>query len=247
VKLYYSILFFILGLSFGSFFNVLIYRLPKGENFINTRSHCTNCNTTLKYYDLIPIISYLSLKGKCRYCDEKISIRYPLIELLTALLFTFTYLYIGLTPYLFFTLILISLLIVITFIDLDHMIIPHSLTITGIIVFTIYQLAFNQESIVPYLFGLGFGFLFLSIFVFFNAMGGGDAMLAAMFGMFFGLEKVFVLLMISFIIGGLFSFFIILFKKKNRKDKIPFGPFLTTAALLMIFFDSFFLSIYGLY
>jgi len=141
---------------------------------------------------------------------------------------------------------LISLLIIITFIDLDYMIIPHSLTITGIVVFTLYQLIINQESILTYLYGLIFGFAFLAIFVFFNAMGGGDAMLAAMFGMFFGLEKTFVLLMISFIIGGIFSLIVVILKKKDRKDKIPFGPFLTTAALLMVFFDSYFLSIYGL-
>ncbi len=246
MRIYYSILFFILGLAFGSFFNVLIYRLPESENFINSRSYCPKCNTKLKYYDLIPIISYITLKGKCRYCQKRISIRYPLIELLTALLYTISYLYFGLSLYLLMVILLISLLIIITFIDLDYMIIPHSLTITGIVVFTLYQLIINQESILTYLYGLIFGFAFLAIFVFFNAMGGGDAMLAAMFGMFFGLEKTFVLLMISFIIGGIFSLIVVILKKKDRKDKIPFGPFLTTAALLMVFFDSYFLSIYGL-
>ncbi|MFP4456706.1 MAG: prepilin peptidase [Clostridia bacterium] len=246
MNLYYSILFFIIGLIFGSFFNVLIYRLPKEENFISNRSYCPNCKTQLKFYDLIPIISYISLKGKCRYCNESISIRYPLIELLTGGLFAAAYLKFGLSSYLFLVLFMISLLIVITFIDIDYMIIPHTLTISGIAVFTIWQLFFNQEPISSYLYGLFFGFLFLAVFVFFNAMGGGDAMLAGMFGMFFGFYETFVLLMISFIIGGAFSIIILIFKRKSRKDKIPFGPFLTIAALLMIFFDSFFLSIYGL-
>jgi len=246
VSLYYSILFFIFGLILGSFFNVLIYRIPKEENFISGRSYCPNCKTELKFYDLIPIISYISLKGKCRYCNESISVKYPLIEFLTGILFLAAYLKFGLKPYLFVVLFMISLLIVITFIDLEHMIIPHSLTISGITIFTIWQVFFNQEPISSYLYGLIFGFLFLAIFVFFNAMGGGDAMLAAMFGMFFGLYETFVLLMLSFIIGGVFSIIVLIFKRKSRKDKIPFGPFLTVAALLMIFFDSFFLSIYGL-
>ncbi len=246
MSLYYLILFFIFGLVLGSFINVLIYRIPKEENFISGRSYCPNCKTKLKFYDLIPIISYISLKGKCRYCNENISIKYPLIELITGLLFIASYLKFGLSPYLFIILFMISLLIVITFIDLEHMIIPHSLTISGIVVFTIWQLFFNQEPISSYLYGLFFGFIFLAIFVFFNAMGGGDAMLAAMFGMFFGLYETFVLLMLSFIIGGVFSIIILIFKRKSRKDKIPFGPFLTIAALLMIFFNNFFLSIYSL-
>lgn len=242
----YSILLFIIGIIFGSFYNILIYRLPTKKNLKTMYSYCPNCHTQLQPYDLIPIISYIVLKRKCRYCKAKISIRYPLVELLTGCLFSAAYMNFGFTPYLLFVLVMVSLLVIITFIDIDYMIIPHSLTITGITIFAIWQVFFNAEPLSSYLYGLVFGFSILIIFVFLGAMGGGDAMLAAMFGMFFGLKKTFLIIMLSFIIGGIFSIFLLIFKKKSKKDKIPFGPFLAIAAMLMLFFDSFFLSLYGL-
>jgi leader peptidase (prepilin peptidase)/N-methyltransferase len=246
MTLYFFFLFLILGLSFGSFFNVLIYRIPKGENFITDRSYCPSCQKKLQAFDLIPVLSFIALRGKCRYCKSKISIRYPFIELLTGILFAISYLQFGLSIDLIKILVFISLLIIITFIDLDHMIIPHSLTIGGIVFFFIWHLFFNTGQMSSYLVGLLFGFLSLAIFVFFGAMGGGDAMLMAMFGIYFGVPRAFVTLMLSFIIGGIFSIIILLLKKRSRKEKVPFGPFLTLSALIILFFDYFFLSIYGL-
>ncbi len=246
MTIYYASLFFILGICLGSFFNVLIYRIPKNERFINGRSYCPKCETKLSALDLIPIFSYLALRGKCRYCSIKISIRYPLIELLTGLLFLASFVYFDLSFELIRSLVFISLLIIITFIDLDHMIIPHSLTIFGIAFFFSWHLFFNIGQLPTYVLGLIIGFFSLAIFVFFGAMGGGDAMLAAMFGMYFGISRTFVTLMLSFIIGGVFSIIVLLLRKRSRKEKVPFGPFLTLSALLMLFFDYFFLAFYGL-
>ena len=238
--------FFILGTVMGSFYNVCILRIPLGQDIFISRSRCPKCHTKLQPRDLVPVFSYLLLKGRCRYCSASITRRYPMIELLTGALFAATYLLSGLNPVLVPNLILISLLIIITFIDLDHMIIPHSLTITGMLTALAWQLTSNHLTWPSLLLGLALGFGLPALLVALGGMGGGDAMLGGMFGLFFGLKYTFVLLMLSFILGGVYSLYVLLTKQKSRKDKLPFGPFLALAGLIMLFFGQQLLLWYGL-
>lgn len=127
------LLIFITGLIFGSFFNVVIYRLPEGKSIIAPRSFCPSCGAKLKAYDLIPVFSFIFLRGKCRYCGCKISFRYPLVELVTGVVFVILYIKFGLSVEFIFTVFLMSILLMVFFIDLEHMIIPNELVIAGLI------------------------------------------------------------------------------------------------------------------
>ena len=239
------IFIFVLGLIFGSFYNVCIYRIPTNEDIFISRSRCFSCGKTLAALDMIPILSYVFLGGKCRYCQSKFNIRYPLIELLTGLLFCFTYYRTGFNVSLVPNLILVSLLIIITFIDLDHMIIPHSLTITGMVIALAWQLYSQNLSWLSITLGFIIGFGIPGVIAFFGGMGGGDVMMGAMFGLFFGFKHTLALLMISFIIGGVYSAFMLISKRKGRKEMLAFGPFLAIAGLIVLWYGAEILTWYG--
>src|SRR6056297_1519304 len=132
MQLILYLIIFSIGLVIGSFLNVVIYRLPKNNSIVFPSSHCPECNTQLNYYDLIPVFSYIFLKGKCRYCGEKISLQYPIVELLTGLLFLLDFLNYGLTSEFIIFILLMSSLIIVSFIDLKYQIIPNEITFSFI-------------------------------------------------------------------------------------------------------------------
>lgn len=230
---------FIFGLLIGSFLNVCIYRLPKEESIVRPPSHCGACDHRLGPMDLIPVVSWLLLKGRCRYCGAKISARYALVELLTGFLFVFLALFYGFTAELGLMLVMTAIFIAIFFIDLDHSIIPDELVIAGFISAAAYlvwgwtsgSLAFN-----PMDHGLGFligGGLYLLLAVITNGgMGGGDIKLMAMLGFWLGTSGVLWVILLSSNIGAVISLLLIAMKIKGRKDYIPFGPFIVMAAML---------------
>lgn len=232
---------FIIGIIIGSFLNVCIYRLPKGESINIPWSHCPKCNKNIKHYDNIPILSYFILHGKCRACGTEISLQYPLVEILTSVLFLSLYYYNGLTLDFVLSVILISGLIISTFIDIEHKIIPDYVTLPLLIFFIAvnlfrYLLSNNPNFIIDSLAGmfLGGGFLFLIAVVWRGGMGGGDIKLAALIGSAVGWEMVLLVLFLSFIAGAVSGLILILTGKKTRKDIIPFGPFLCLGAFISI-------------
>ncbi|AJA47568.1 type IV leader peptidase family protein [Clostridium pasteurianum DSM 525 = ATCC 6013] len=237
----------ILGLLLGSFFNVCIYRIPRGESIVFPGSHCTNCNNKIKGYDLIPVISYIFLKGKCRYCGEKISLRYPAVELITAAIFYLIYLKYGLMFLTVKYIVLASLLIVIGMIDLDTTDVYFSTTITGVIFgigFIIASYFFNLgigEFIIG---GIAAGGFIAVIILITRGMGWGDAEICLVCGLFLGFKLSIVMLFLSFIIGGIVGIGLILSKIKNRKDYIPFGPFIAVSSLLTIFLGEYIVNYY---
>lgn len=232
------------GLVIGSFLNVVIYRVPAGESIVRPPSHCGVCNQRLKILDLIPIISYLFLRGRCRYCNAKISIRYPLVELMTGVLFLLCYYFFGIEWKLLFILVYVSLLIAITLIDLDHQIIPDGLLIFGAI-FAIVEKVIqglvlgNNLRILDSLYGMlvGGGVFLLIAVVSNGGMGGGDIKLMALLGFIFGFRPIVIIAMLAFIIGAVISVLLLVTKIKSRKDPVPFGPFIALSALLVIFLE----------
>ncbi|WP_028309451.1 prepilin peptidase [Desulfitibacter alkalitolerans] len=224
-----TLLITILGLVIGSFLNVCIYRIPKGKSVIYKPSNCTSCNTNLEILDLIPLISYILLRGKCRYCGEGIKVRYPLVEILTGGIFLITYLYIGFDVLLIKYLVLFSVLIVATFIDLDHQIIPNKLVFLiftwGIIWQIFYPELFWYQSIGGAI--LGGGLLFLAAIISRGGMGGGDIKLMFAAGFILGISATALALFLSFLAGSIIGMVLILLRIKGRKDPIPFGPFLS--------------------
>lgn len=237
----------ILGLAIGSFLNVLVYRLPRQKKFTLGRSYCPSCEARIRFYDNIPIISYLILRGKCRHCKARISIRYPLVELINAFVYVFLLWNYKLTPQFYIYAVLSSALIVIFFIDLEFQIIPDVLTLPGMVIGLAVSFVPGGIGIVSSIIGLlaGGGILYL-VAVFGDklfkkeSMGGGDIKMAAMLGAFLGWQKVILIFMGGSLIGLVISIIVMSFSKKVRANRIiPFGPFLAiTAFIAIVYGDS---------
>lgn len=226
METYYLVVIFIFGAIFGSFFNVVILRLPNHESIVHDSSHCPNCKTPIKPYDLIPILSYILLKGKCRSCKTKISIRYPMIETLTALSFVGMYLVFGFSISTVIGIILSSILIIVTMIDIDTMEIYDRFHVL-ILILAIMNLFITPLPILEHI----IGFFIISTPLFLIAyltggIGGGDIKLIAVAGLLLGYKATLVAFFIASILGGLVAIYLLLTKQKERKSLIAFGPYL---------------------
>jgi leader peptidase (prepilin peptidase) / N-methyltransferase len=237
-----AVLIFILGSIIGSFFNVCIYRIPRDESISYPPSHCTVCTHRLMPLDMVPILSYIFLKGRCRYCGEHISIQYPLVEALTGGLYLALYLKFGIGIELLFYGILISILIIISVIDIHHAIIPPSLIIIGMVSAVIFNLIGWGRPFLDSIYGClaGAGVILLmdilSLLLFKKqGMGGGDVKLMGMVGLFMGLRYVLLSILFSIYIGGITFLILIIAGKIKKGSYIPFGPFLSLGTLVSLF------------
>jgi leader peptidase (prepilin peptidase)/N-methyltransferase len=238
-ELYFQVVIFLFGLLIGSFLNVVIYRLPEGQSIATPPSHCPKCNTQLKPKDLVPVFSWLALGGKCRYCKTKVPVRYALVELLTGCFFLFTYWKFGLQWSLLVWLVFVSVMIAVTFIDLDHQIIPDELNIFLLIVFIVANLFLTFVPWKDGVFGALAGSVPLFLIVLLTGgagMGMGDVKLMFVVGLYLGLWNTVLALFLSFIFGGFFGVLLLVTKIKGRKDAIPFGPWLVLGTLTAIYF-----------
>jgi len=234
---------FIFGACIGSFLNVCIYRLPHSKSIVYPPSACPGCDTPIQFYDNIPILSYLLLRGKCRRCQTVISIRYPLVELMVGLFAVCVYLKFGLTLEALIIFFLIASLVVITFIDIDHRIIPDVISLPGIPLGFAASFFLPAITYVDSLLGIlvGGGSLLLVAWVYSlithkEGMGGGDIKLLAMIGAFVGWKGVLLTIFLSSAIGTLCGLMVMIRSGKNMKLAIPFGPFLAIGAMIYIFF-----------
>ena len=237
---------FIFGMCIGSFLNVCIYRLPTSKSIADPpRSICPSCNSPIRFYDNIPVLSYIWLKGRCRNCDVPISFRYPMVELMNGivamgLLFKF-----GLSLESLVYFVFISSLLVITFIDLDHQIIPDIITLPGIPMGIVASFALPTISFKASALGLliGGGSLWFVAWAYNliarrDGMGGGDIKLLAMIGTIIGWKGVIFTIFASSVMGSCIGITMMLIKGKNMKYAIPFGPFLSIGAIAYVFFGS---------
>jgi leader peptidase (prepilin peptidase)/N-methyltransferase len=239
------ILIFIIGLILGSFYNICIVRIPQQMSFVSPRSHCSSCKRTLQVYDLIPVVSYLLLKGKCRYCNVRISLRYPIVELLTGILFGGLYFKYSFTLSFFVYAVLTSVLLVAAFIDIEHRIIPNGLVLFGSIialVFDILQLHVNWlDGLLGMLVGGGILLLIALLSLILlkkEGMGGGDVKLMGMIGLFLGWRLTLLTLVLSIYIGGFIGGIVLLARWKKADDYIPYGPFIALGTLITMFFGN---------
>jgi leader peptidase (prepilin peptidase)/N-methyltransferase len=226
-----------LGLCIGSFINVVIYRLPRGESIVTGRSHCTLCGKTIAWYDLFPLGSYLLLGGRCRHCGAPISWRYPLVECLNAGLFLALYLHLGISAVVVKYLFLAALLVAVSFIDLEYFLIPNSLVLAGVIFGAGVTFFVHDVSLWSALLGAVScsGFLLLVSLVSRGGMGLGDVKLALVTGLFLGWPLGPVGLLIGICIGGLLGIVLLVTGIKGRKDPIPFGPFIALGTMIALF------------
>ena len=261
---------FIFGSVVGSFLNVCIHRLPREESIVFPPSHCPSCGKAIRFYHNIPIFGYLSLRGKCADCGSRISPVYPLVEVLAGVMAAAVLAKFGLTIEAAFYLALIYALIVITFIDLEHMIIPNVITIPGILVGLVFGalatdwgasralmervgydlggflILLNEVPFLDSVFGLliGGGVLYIIAFLYValrkrEGMGMGDVKLLAMLGAFLGWEGVVFIMLVSSVLGTAAGLLVIFRKKGDLKYALPFGPFLSIAAVIYIFTGGF--------
>ncbi|MDY6952692.1 MAG: prepilin peptidase [Thermodesulfobacteriota bacterium] len=233
---------FVFGSAVGSFLNVCIYRLPASLSIVRPRSMCPRCKTKIAFYDNIPILSYLWLRGKCRHCGAAISLRYPLVEITAGLFAVAVFNRYGMALESLFLYAFVAALLVVTFIDLDHQIIPDVITYPGMVVGFLSSLVLDHITYKEALFGilLGGGLLFLVasgyyLFTKKEGMGGGDIKLLAMIGAFLGWKAVIFTIFVGSAVGTVVGIAVALRSQKGRKMAVPFGPFLSLGALLFLF------------
>ena len=252
--MYYGIdvvLVFILGLIVGSFSNVCIYRIPKNESIIFPASHCPKCRSKIKPVDNIPLLSFILLKGRCRNCKSKISIQYPIVELITGLIYLIIYLIYGLNIQTLVYIILSSALVIIAFIDLNEQIVPDIISLPGIVIGFILSFFVPYISFINSALGVvvGGGIILIiglagSVIFKKEAMGGGDVKLAAMIGAFLGWRYIIISLFLGFFLGALAGIILILSKIKSREDTVPFGPFIVLGSFITLFWGEKIISWY---
>jgi len=247
---FYSFLIFSLGACLGSFANVCIYRLPKNKQIVSGRSFCPKCKKKINWYDNLPLISFFLLNGKCRNCNKVIPVRYLIVELLTGISFLLIYLNFKNLNTIIFLSILILILIIVFFIDLENFIIPDTLnfSIMGLALFKNFLPNFNtsliheiNQSIIGGM--VGYISIWLIIYLYktfkkIDGMGLGDAKLMAGIGFLFGWQSIPFVLFVSSILGLIFVVPSLIKKQKNMRTEIPFGPFIILACLIYFAYGS---------
>jgi len=248
------VVFVLLGMVVASFLNVCCDRLPAGESLVYPPSHCPACQRRLSAKDLIPIFSYLWLHGRCRYCQASIPRRLLWVEAGTGVLFGFTYWRYGLSIELAIILFYCCLFIVLLVIDLEHGLILNKVIYpamaVALLISIFLPIFLPQLEIVPQIKqaaiggGIGLGLFLLVVLISRGGMGWGDVKMAALISLVVGFPLVFVALLMGIILGGLVAGVLLLFKIKKRKETIPFGPFLSLAAMATLLWGSNILSWY---
>ncbi|WP_027363474.1 prepilin peptidase [Desulfotruncus alcoholivorax] len=225
---------FLLGTCIGSFLNVCIFRIPEKRTVIAGSSYCCACGQKLNFLDMVPILSYLFLKGRCRYCGARLSIQYPLVELLSGVMFLLIFIKHGFGLSSLMLGVFVSILIIAAVIDIHHRIIPDGLVVVGLLAgipLTVFQSTDKLVNGVIGFFTAGIIMLVIAV-VSKGGMGGGDIKLSALMGLYLGWQGVFLALFISFFFGGMTGIYLLLSGRKGRKDPVPFGPFLALGAVL---------------
>lgn len=234
------IYFFILGLVLGSFYNVVGLRIPEHQSLIKPRSHCPKCKRELTALDLVPVVSYLVLRGKCRGCGSKIPAFYPIMELSTGLLFMLAFYTYGLTGELFVALTLISLLVIIFVSDLVYMVIPDKILLFFIPLIIIERIFIRLHPWWNPLVGAvaGFGLLFLIALISKGGMGGGDIKLFFVLGLALGLKLTLLAFFLATLVGAIYGVIGMIVGRFKKRQQIPFGPFIAIGTLLSYFYGN---------
>jgi leader peptidase (prepilin peptidase)/N-methyltransferase len=239
-----ELVIFIIGICIGSFLNVLIYRIPKGENIAFPPSHCPKCNAKLKPWHNIPIISYILLKGKCAYCREKISIRYPIVEILTGILAILVYKKMGIDIYSTITFFIFALFLTLSMIDFDYKAVPDSLNLLALTLsfFNSPNILDNFTNALILMGGMSLIRYYVSFFIKREAMGEGDIIFAGSMGALLGIK----LSLMALFIASFIAIFPSIYNRISKKEfELPFIPFLAIATFIVWYFNDYFLNLWS--
>lgn len=237
---------FLIGICVGSFLNVLIYRVPKGEDFVRGRSHCTNCGEVLQFYHMVPVLSWFLLKGKCKNCGSKISARYPLVEAIGGVLALACVFEFGFSLKAVVAFFVMSLLVAISFVDLDTMEIPNGFLLWLIVpcvisVIMFDDLTFKQRIIGFFVVSLP---MLLLTYIVDGAFGGGDIKLMAVCGFFLGWQSTLVATFLGLVLGSIYGVFLLTRKNAELKQHFAFGPFLSVGIIIAILWGQELIELY---
>ncbi len=233
-----AILFFIIGISIGSFLNVLVLRFNDLSTVWNSRSYCPNCKKTLAWYDLIPLFSFIFLMGKCRYCKKPISWQYPIVEFSVGLLFLILFLQFSITLSLIYYLVIFSLLTVVFVYDLKTQMVPEVFVWLALILALIGGWYFGNFTFLNMIYGglIGGGLFALLVFVSKEKwMGSGDIKIGIILGLLLGFPNAILGLFMAFVLGSLVGLAYIQLGNKTVKDTLPFAPFIILSTLICLF------------
>ena len=227
-----------LGLAIGSFLNVVIHRVPRRESLISPGSHCPSCGYALGAIDNIPLVSYAMLLGRCRRCRARISVRYPLVELVTAAIFVLHYFVFGWTPLLAVRLLFAASMVALFVIDLEHRLLPDAITLPGVVVGLVASLFLPpgfRDALIGTIGGGGVLWAIGEAYYRYSGeegMGGGDVKMLAMIGAFLGWQQVLITLVFSSIAGAVIGILVLAIKRGGMKYALPYGTFLAVAGLI---------------
>lgn len=233
-----TIFFFLFGITLGSFFNVVGLRVPKKMPFAYDRSFCPSCHKQLSWFELIPVFSFILQRGKCRTCQQKISLIYPIIELLTGLLFVLCYLMIGIELELIIALLLISMLMIVFVSDITYMLIPNKVLLFFLPLFMMMRVIQPLDPWWSSITGGTVAFILIALIIIVSkgGMGAGDMKLFGLLGIVLGLGKVLLTFFLASLLGALIGMILLLRKIIKRKQPIPFGPYIIVASIISYFF-----------
>jgi len=225
------------GLALGSFLNVVIARIPVGGSLVHPGSACPGCSAPLVWYDNIPVLSFVALRGRCRACGMRISWRYPIVEVGTAAVLVLAWVAFGPSAEFLVACVLLPALVAMTAIDLQHQMIPDVVTLPGIPVGLVINVATGRISWLDSIIGIliGGGLFLVIILVSRGGMGGGDMKLGALLGAFLGWKALLFALFVAIVLGGAVGAVLLATGRRGRKDPIPFGPFLAAGGAMALF------------
>lgn len=246
MKSIFILVFFVLGLIFGSFFNVVGLRLPKHQTFINDHSICPSCHHRLSWRDMIPVLSFLMQSGKCRYCKKEISLIYPIGECVTAGLFAFSFMRIGFQLELLVALIFISMLMIILISDIKYMLIPDQILLFFLPLFITLRFFNPLEFWWSPILGAILPFIMIAVIIFLSqgGMGAGDMKLFGVIGIVLGLKKVLLAFLLSCVIGAVIGMILFYCKKVSLRQPLPFGPFIIVASFISYYYGDIMITWY---
>lgn len=246
MEVYWLIVFFLFGITFGSFFNVVGLRLPENISFVHGNSQCPECRHRLGWHELIPVLSFCWQKGKCRHCHTPISVLYPVMELFTGILFAYAYMQLGFTFELIIAVLFISMIVTITVSDIVYMLIPNKILLFYLPLFILSRLIFPLDPWYDAVIGatLGFTLIALIIFISKGGMGAGDMKLFFVMGLVLGWKGVLLTLFLAALLGSVIGILLKQWQKGGAKQPIPFGPYIAIAGIITYFHGESMIDLY---
>jgi len=243
---FYIIIFFVFGTVFGSFFNVVGIRVPEKIPFHNDRSYCPNCDNQLRFYELIPVLSYMFQRGKCRSCKVNISFIYPFVELSTGVLFAYAYIHVGLQLELIVAILLISLFMIVFVSDMFYMLIPNKVLLFFLPLFIVLRIFIPLDPWYDMIIGAGVGYVLLAIIIIISkgGMGAGDMKLFGVIGIVLGWKNILLTFFLAALFGAIVGGSLMILKRVKKGEPIPFGPFIVLGAIISYFYGENIIKMY---